>query len=253
MRGDLRYRLYEAAVQTPELDVEILERLFVARTGRVPLALREDFCGTAALSAAWVGSDDDREAVAVDRDRAVLAYAERVHRAALEDEAERMTLVRADVRAPSDRTFDLVVAMNFSWALFDDAELAEYLANAARCLEDDGLLVLELFGGRDMRRPLVREHRHEDFVYVWEQRAYDAERAILDARISFRRRGVELKDAFTYRFHLRPLDRLCAMLRDAGLTEVELLVEDRRGRYRRARREPRAPLWRGFLVGRSTA
>src|SRR5690606_7768801 len=114
-----------------------------------PLALREDFCGTAALSAAWVGSGDDREAVAVDRDRAVLAYAERVHRAALEDEAERMTLVRADVRAPSDRTFDLVVAMNFSWALFDDAELAEYLANAARCLEDDGLLVLELFGGRD--------------------------------------------------------------------------------------------------------
>lgn len=249
---DERYRLYEAAVQTPELDVEILERLFVARAGRVPLTLREDFCGTAALSAAWVGSDDDREAVAVDRDRAVLAYAKRVHRAALEDEAERMTLVRGDVRAPSDRTFDLVVAMNFSWALFDDdAELAAYLANAARCLEDDGLLVLEIFGGRDMRRPLVREHRHEGFVYVWEQRAYDAERAILDARISFRLRGAELNGAFAYRFHLRPLDRVRALLRDAGFAKVELLAEDRRGRHRLVLREPRAPLWRGLLVCRA--
>lgn len=247
MRSE-RYRLYEAAVQTPELDIELIARLFRARAGRIPLTLREDFCGTALLSARWVESDDDREAVAVDIDRSVLAYAERVHRAALEDDAERLELVRGDVRALSERAFDVITAMNFSWALFDDAELADYLASAARCLEDDGLLVLELFGGRELVRPLVREHPHEGFVYLWEQRGYDAERALLDARIHFRTGETELRDAFAYRFHLRSLERLRAMLRDAGLDETELYVEDRRGRYRRTASEPRAPLWRGLLA-----
>lgn len=248
MKSEVRHRLYEAAVQTPERDIELIERIARARMGRMPLTLREDFCGTALLSARWVESDDDREAVAVDHDREVLAYAERINRAALEDEADRLTLVHGDVRELSARTFDVIVAMNFSWALFDDRELEVYLASAARCLEDDGLLVLEIFGGGELRRPLVREHSHDDFVYIWEQRAYDAERALLEARIHFRHGESELRDAFVYRFHLRSLERLRAMLREAGLTRVELHVEDRRGRYRRRASEPHAPLWRGLLA-----
>lgn len=248
MRPD-KHRLYELAVQTPELDVEILDRIARRRAGRAPRTLREDFAGTARLSAAWVGSDDDREAVAVDLDPRVLAYAKRHHVAALEEDADRLELVCADVRARSSRTFDVITAMNFSWALFDDGALAEYLESAATCLEDEGMLVLEIFGGEEMRRTLVREHRHEGFTYVWEQRASEQRPDIVDARIHFRLDGGrELRDAFAYRFHLRPLDALCAQLARAQLSAIELYVEDRRGRYRRTTVEPRAPLWRGLLV-----
>lgn len=240
-----RHRLYELAVQSPGLDVELVERIVRRAVGRFPLTLREDFAGTARLSAAWVDSHDDREALAVDLDPAVLAYAER-HVAALEEDGERIELCAGDVRTRSNRCFDVITAMNFSWALFDDAALDAYLASAAACLEDDGVLVLELFGGPELRRPRVREHRHEGFTYVWEQRAFDAGR--LDARIHFRMDdGRTLHDAFTYRFHLRSLDALRAHLERAGFRSITLYAEDRAGRHRRTSREPRAPLWRGLL------
>jgi hypothetical protein len=243
-----RHRLYEEAVQTPEHDVEHLSRLFARRRGREAWTLREDFCGTALLSVRWVQSDDEREAEAIDLDPEVLAYARRHHVGGLdEEETLRLTLLERDVRVLSDRTFDLVVAMNFSWAILGDRELATYLVNARDCLEEDGLLVLELFGGADMARPLCREHRHDGFTYVWEQR--EVRDGVLDARIHFRLAGgEELRDAFRYRFHLRPLDELRAFLRAAGFDEVELRLEDRRGRYARCAGRPRAPLWRGLLV-----
>lgn len=251
----LRHRLYEAAVQTPELDVELVERVFRARARRTPLTLREDFCGTARLSVAWVESDDDREALCVDVDPRVLHHAAANVRA-LEDDAERVRLVCRDVRTPSERTYDVVTAMNFSWALFDDDALGAYLASAAGCLEDDGALVLELFGGPAMARELVRSHRVEReglaFTYVWEQRWFDRASQRLEARISFELDdGRRLRDAFRYRFHLRPYARLLELLAAAGLGDAALYVEDERGHHRRRRREPTAPLWRGLLVARS--
>lgn len=245
----LRHRLYELAVQTPELDVEILDRVGRRRMRRAPRTLREDFCGTALLSACWVGSEDDREAVAVDLDARVLAYARVNNIAALEEDAERVELVEGDVRALSDRTFDVITAMNSSWALFDDEALLTYVRNAAQCLEDEGVLVLELFGGADMRRVLTREHRFERFTYVWEQRAFDPMRSLLEARIHFALDdGRTLRDAFAYTFHLRPLDALRALLAEAGLATTELYVEQGDGTHRRRAAEPRASLWRGLLA-----
>lgn len=248
MDSSLRYRLYEAAVQTPDYDVEQLERLFSQTRDRDACTLREDFCGTALLSARWVESDDEREAEAIDSDAEVLEYARRHHLASLdEDEARRLVLRRRDVRVLSDRTFDLIVAMNFSWALFDDRELADYLAGAQECLEDDGLLVLELFGGDEMGRPLRREHPHPRFTYIWEQR--EVQRDVLDACIHFiLEDGTELREAFCYRFRLRSVDALRDLLKGAGFRNVELRVEDRRGRYVRRTGRPRAPLWRGLIV-----
>lgn len=246
------HALYERAVQSPERDVDSLARAFRARARRDALTLREDFAGTALLSIAWVGSDDEREAVAVDLDRACLARAAAHARSRLdEDERERLRLVRADVRAPSERTFDLVVAPNFSWAIFHEpAELSRYLEGARAALEDDGMLALELFGGRDLRRPLVHRHRHEGFTYVWEHRSYDAERAILDARIHFEPDGAPvMRDAFRYSFRLWSRPELDAMLREAGFGPAELTIESARG-LRRADGEPDHPSWNGYVLAR---
>jgi hypothetical protein len=156
-------------------------------------------------------------------------------------------LIRGDVRALSDRTFDVITAMNFSWAILDDGALDAYLAAAFDCLEDDGMLVLELFGGSEMERPLVREHRLDGFTYVWDQRAF--EHGVLDARMHFRVGGREIRDAFTYQFHLRPLAALRDRLVRAGCRRSDLCVRDRRGNYRVSHGEPRSPLWRGYLLG----
>ena len=49
-----KHELYTKAVQAPDLDAAYLARLFRRMRGRPPELLREDFCGTAELSCAWV-------------------------------------------------------------------------------------------------------------------------------------------------------------------------------------------------------
>lgn len=237
------HRLYERAVQSPELDLAFLEKAYARHVGGEPETLREDFCGTALMSARWVESDPDREALGVDLDPAVLARAG--DHGLDEEERERLELRCEDVRWRSPRAYDLVVAMNFSWAVLDDAALDEYLATARACC--DGLFALELFGGEGLTVPGRTEHALDGFTYVWTQRAFDGRH--LDATLSFALDdGPRFDDAFRYRFVLRPIDELRRRLRDAGFAEAALYVEDARGRRIRRKGPPRAPLWRGYLL-----
>ena len=45
-----RHRLYERAVQCPEAEVDFIDRNYRLLRGRSARTLREDFCGTAAVS-----------------------------------------------------------------------------------------------------------------------------------------------------------------------------------------------------------
>ena len=177
--GELLHRLYERAVQTPEHELRFLERAYESRVGGFPLRLREDFCGSALLASRWVESDDERTAVGVDHDAEVLRFAD--HGLDAEERA-RLRLVRADVTRRLETAFDVIVAMNFSWAILDDDALAAYFETARAHAE--GIFVLEIFGGEELRRPRREERALDGFTYVFEQRAFDGER--LDARIHFR-------------------------------------------------------------------
>ncbi len=246
-----RHRLYEAAVQTPEIEIALFERIFRADGGREAMSLREDFCGTALLCRHWVESDADRVAFGVDSDPQILAAAEAMNRAPLdEDEAARFTLLCADARERTARTFDVITAGNYSWALFDDEALLDYLQAAHACLEDDGLLALELFGGADLRRPLLHTHPQRGFTYLWEQRRYDDALRTLEAFIHFRLEdGRELREAFTYRFRVRDFRETAAAMEAAGFGDVTLWVEKDGGGFSRRQREPAAKVWGGYAMG----
>ena len=56
--------LYESCVQNPELAVKLLRGIH----GASPRILAEDFCGTAALSRAWVRAIENSRAIAADID-----------------------------------------------------------------------------------------------------------------------------------------------------------------------------------------
>jgi hypothetical protein len=245
------FRLYEAAVQSPEVEIALFERVYTERYGRAPLSLREDFCGTALLCRHWVESDPERIARGVDRDASVITRAHTMNRKPLdEDEAERLELTTADARDRSDRTFDVITAGNFSWALFDASELYAYIDSARDCLEPQGLLALELFGGADLRRPLVHEHRHDGFTYVWEQTRYDAESKSLDASIHFALDdGRKRRNAFRYTFRIRGWNETRAVLESAGFREVTLWVEKESGGFVLADDEPDRSAWSGYVMG----
>src|SRR5271156_1085136 len=48
------HELYQLSVQSPENDIEFLVETFKKLRKRTPYRFREDFCGTALLSATWI-------------------------------------------------------------------------------------------------------------------------------------------------------------------------------------------------------
>lgn len=62
-------------MQSPKGDISYMQKFFWTYVGgRVPLHLREDFCGTALISAEWLRSDSRRTAVGVDLDIEALTW-----------------------------------------------------------------------------------------------------------------------------------------------------------------------------------
>ena len=243
-KGADRYALYEASVQSPEADIAFAKRVFRRHFGRLPLLLREDFCGTGLLACAWAASRADRRALGVDLDPTPLEYGERRHRAPLGEAAKRVQLVRADVRELRRPKADVTMALNFSYNCFQHrAELLSYLRSARTSLAAEGLLILDVFGGTESMEILEEENEKEGFQYVWDQEDFDPVSHRMKARIHFRfPDGTALNRAFSYDWRLWTTPEILDCLREVGFQEPEVWWEgfdedgDGDGRYRRVRR-----------------
>jgi hypothetical protein len=223
-----RYELYQLAVQSPENDVAFLRRLFRRVVGRPALHFREDFCGTALLCATWVKQGAAFTAEGVDLDPEPLAWGREHNLAPLGDDARRIELHQADVRAPSTRKADLRVAQNFSFCIFKQrAELLEYFRIVREGLADDGVFALDLYGGTESTMAMEEPRKVEGgFTYVWEQARYLPGSGDYTCHIHFRfRDGTEMRKAFSYEWRYWGLPELKDLLREAGFSRVSSYFE----------------------------
>ncbi|MGF1468495.1 MAG: class I SAM-dependent methyltransferase [Sandaracinaceae bacterium] len=220
--------LYQRTVQDTAFEVQLIRKLFRRRVGRPARSLREDFCGTALLCADWVRSHPERTALGVDIDPKVLRWGEEHNVAPLGEDRHRVTLRRADVRAPSDDRSDVLVAFNYSYFCFRDRpSLRAYFEAARGHLRDDGLLLLDLFGGWEAQQVIEEERKYRGYRYVWHQAAFNPIDHHLEAHIHFRfADGTELRNAFTYKWRLWTLPEVQELLLEAGFPHVEVLWED---------------------------
>lgn len=250
-----RHRLYERAVQDPDADLDLLERV-LRGSGTPARRLREDFSGTAALSARWVQRGETRTAVAVDLDPAVHHWARRYRLPELGAAAERLELHTGDVLEPPRGRYDAIVALNFSYGVFRTrAALLGYLRAARRGLAPGGALVLDAFGGWDAQKELVERRRLGGGVtYVWEQEGFDPVTHRLRCAIHFEfAKGRPIRRAFEYDWRLWSLPELTELLAEAGLDDVEVLWDV--STTPAARYLPRASArnhagWIAYVVGR---
>lgn len=251
-----RFALYERAVQCPEHEVSFFRRVFRRARGREPLTLREDFSGTAAVSAAWVESGPDKEAWAVDHDEDALAWARANHVPRLaEDARKRLHLVHDDVRSVAEEPVDIVAAENFSWCLFKTRpELGGYLEVARENLNDEGALILDVQGGPWTQGEGMTERREIDdgFVMEWFHERFDPVTHTALYRMSFEVNGERLEDAFTYDFRHWTLPEVLELCHEAGFEHVETWWQHeggkRSGTYRRVREAPAEDLWVAYVV-----
>ncbi|MHC5113817.1 MAG: class I SAM-dependent methyltransferase [Planctomycetota bacterium] len=204
--------------------------LLCAIHGGGPRVLGEDFCGTAALSAAWVDQVDGGRAIAVDHDPEALGRAPRL---------ETVALVAGDVvrdTGPDDHRVHVLYVGNFSIGEWHTrGELLAYLRHARSRVADGGLFVCDVYGGESAFATghLDREHPLPDgrtVHYTWEQREANPVTGLVVDALHFEvRRGeeveLELPDAFVYRWRLWGVPELRDAMTEAGFAETAVYAK----------------------------
>jgi hypothetical protein len=259
-----KHRLYQLSVQSPEADLEFFVARYEELRGRKPKVLREDFCGTAYISATWAGSGKGRRSVGVDLDAATLQWGREHNLAPLPKEAQkRVDLRRANVLDGGGARSDMTCAMNFSYGVFKTrAELKHYLEVAHQRLADDGMFVTELYGGteaivavQDEREIEGNEETGGDFTYQWEQASYNPINHETLCHIHFKLSdGSRIEKAFTYDWRLWSIMELRELLHEVGFTTVRVYWEatdddgDGTGEYYATEQEENQESWLVYLV-----
>ncbi len=223
-----RYDLYEKSVQEPEGEVDLVEQVWKEQRDRRCLSIREDFCGSACVCMEWVKRRRDHGAIGVDLDSAVLKWArDRIPQRLTREQAVRVELVQADVLTVETEPVDSVLAMNFSYYLFTTRDrLRDYFARARGALVDDGLFLLDAYGGSDAFLELEEKRRVDGFTYIWDQHSYNPITGEALNYIHYRvPDGSELKNAFAYEWRVWTLPEILELLREVGFAKATVYWE----------------------------
>jgi len=264
-----RHTLYEASVQNVGFELDFIQRVYRSLRGRPFHLFREDFCGTAALAAAFVRRRRSNRAWGVDLHAPTLKWAEK-HRLPLLGKArERLTLIESDVRAVTKPLVDVVAALNYSyWVLKRRADLVAYFRAVHRSLRPQGIMVMDLFGGEGAAI-VLEEHsrirgardlmgrRLPPFTYIWEHQEYNPVHGDLLCHIHFDRLpgGRSMRRAFTYDWRMWSMVELREALIEAGFHAAHAYIQrwdektsEPLDQFRRRARFDNEDAWLAYIV-----
>lgn len=252
-----KHDLYQRSVQAPEVDSEFFADYFKDYAGRDLRKFREDFCGTFALSSAFVKLHEENEAIAVDLDGPTLDWGREHNLSQLTpSQQERIHIYQADVMAVHKPQADLIAAMNFSYCIFKDRPtLHAYVKSCYEALESGGLLVMDMWGGSETQL-LQEEDREIDdgFTYVWDQDEFDPLTYNIVCRIHFEfPDGSKMRNAFVYDWRLWTPPDLSEAMQAAGFEDIHFLwdteEDDDDTHYERVERGEADEAWITYIVG----
>ena len=228
--GADRHRLYQLAVQCVESEIDMVDDTYRTLRGRHASRLREDFCGTGNTSCEWVRRRRTNTAVGFDLDPQVLAWGRRENIAKMsENRQERVQLLERDVLQvdPTEEAADIILAMNFSYLIFKTRDrLRAYFSAARAGLADDGLLMLDGYGGHDSWRTIQEKTKCDGFTYLWDQRKFNPITFEVLCHMHFKfPDGSKMKRAFTYDWRMWTLPEIREVLAEAGFSRSTVYWE----------------------------
>lgn len=229
-----KYDLYLRAVQSPENDVEFLFDTYRELRGQNPKSLREDFCGTFALCCEWAKFRKDTHAWGLDLDEEPIAYGRKHHFEKLKDEEQRRVhILKRNVMIGVPMKVDIIAAMNFSYFIFKKRLILKtYFRKALAGLKENGVLILDCFGGALCEEVNEEKRRIENFYYFWDQASYNPVTHEAMFHIHFQRRGeAKRKKVFSYDWRMWSIPELRDLLYEVGFKKTTVYWEgtDRRG------------------------
>ena len=213
-----KFKLYQNSVQNVEFEVPFIRRVYRKIRGRDALRLREDFCGSASLACEWVRRVKNGTAVGIDLDGPTLDYARKKNAAKLGSDAERLELRKENVLTADGKNPDIVAAYNFSYFIFKRRKvLLDYFRAVRNSLADDGVFMLDIFGGPEAQILQEESTEHDDFSYVWDQARFNPITGELFCHIHFDfPDDARMRRAFTYDWRLWSIPEVIDALEDAG-------------------------------------
>ncbi|MCY4357813.1 MAG: class I SAM-dependent methyltransferase [Gammaproteobacteria bacterium] len=222
-----KYDCYQQSVQDPEHEVEMFDRVFQDAYARKPLTLREDFCGTFAVCCQWASSHARRKAWGVDLSSETLQWGRDNNLSKLKPAAaKRVQVLEQDVREQNTPSVDVLAAENFSfWIFRSREEMIDYFKVAYSNLAEEGVMVLDMMGGKDCYESELTEKRtivkgKKGFKYHWEHVHYNPvnSHSILNIHFKFAD-GSKIKKAFEYEWRFWTIPEVREMLAAAGFRE----------------------------------
>ncbi len=258
-----KHALYLASVQDPTSDIQRISEIYKDLFSKEALSFREDFSGTFALSCCWVQSSDHRSALAIDIDHETIEYGKKNYLENLsEDEKLRLEVIEGDAIRVTEKV-DTIATFNFSYCLLHTRKvLLQYLKNCHQSLNDEGLLILDIFGGSESEDLEVQEREIDNndfispFIFEFERKSFDAITRLAHYGIHFKYPdGSEIMDAFKYHFRTWSITELKDLLEEAGFSKSLVFWEDcdkegfGNGKFYQSKTEENSVNWNAYVVG----
>lgn len=218
-----KYEFYEESVQNPKGEVETLQEVFEGIRGKKALTLREDFCGTGAVLCEWTKQGESYKSFGIDLDPEPVEYGQETHFKKLTDsQKERAKYILGDVFETKTPDCDLIIALNFSYYIFKERKkLLAYFKNVYENLSQDGVFVVDLFGGPESIMPLEEETEHDDFSYYWDCDYFNPIKNECRYFIHFKPKNEKkYKRVFEYDWRMWSFPELREILAEAGFEKT---------------------------------
>jgi hypothetical protein len=251
-----KYYYYKNSVQSPDNDVLFFRDTYKELRGKKAQTLREDFCGTFALSCEWVRLDPKHEAYGVDLDAEPIRYGKEKYLSQLKKpERKRVHIQENNVLSVGLPHTDIIIATNFSYFIFKKrADLVYYFRNVRDSLNEDGLFMVDIFGGPHCMEANEEETEHDGFSYFWDQDSYDPVTNEALFHIHFKLPGEKKKTSFTYDWRMWSIPEIRDIMADAGFSKTHVYWEgddedgEGNGEFERVERGEECEAWVAYIV-----
>ncbi|HYX33007.1 MAG: class I SAM-dependent methyltransferase [Pseudobdellovibrionaceae bacterium] len=253
-----KYLYYERSVQSPDVDAAFLDRVYREIRGQEAKVLGEDFCAAFALCCEWAKLNPEKISYGIDLDPEPLEYGRSHYLNKLTpEEQKRVHTLQTDVMNPELPRADIIAPLNFSFFGFKQrTELKRYFQAAYNRLNDQGLLIMDCFGGQACMEPNEHETEYDDFSYYWDQDTFDPLTNEAMFYIHYRPKGQKkIKNVFTYDWRLWSLPELRELLEEIGFKKVHYYWEgtddegEGDGNFNKIEKGEICDSWVAYIVG----
>ena len=121
----------------------------------------------------------------------------------------------------------MVNSLNFSYFIFKERKvLKKYFQNVYDSLNEDGMYVLDIFGGSECQEANEQETEHDDFSYSWDQDSFDPVTHHGQFYIHFQRNGEAKREkVFSYDWRMWTIPELRDLLEEVGFKTTSVYWE----------------------------